>query len=262
MLCISQAQARRIKKFHNIGSLLTLPTANAKLAKSVGYYNAGISFAQASLSGFNVCKASTIQCRNACLGGTGRAEFTPNILQARINRTKLFAKNPDLFWKVLLPELYAIDRKATKLGVTVAFRPNILSDINWHISFPQMFEIFSHWNFYSYTKVKSKVSQAIAGTLPKNYHVTYSWSERAKIEDVRRYVAAGINVAVPFYDKDTLEPTIPTQWKGMEVINGDESDLRFLDKKGVIVGLKTKLPKSKVKRIKIIKESKGFFQGV
>lgn len=261
MLVISQAQARRIKAFHGIGSLLTLPTANAKLAKSIGYYNAGISFAQASLSGFNVCKGSTTQCRNACLGGTGRAEFTPMILQARINRTILFAKNPDLFWQVLLPELHAIDRKAKKLDITVAFRPNILSDISWHTHFPQMFDIFSHWQFYGYTKVKSVVTQAIKGTLPANYHITYSWSERAKIADVKRYVKAGVNVAVPFFNKATLEPTIPTRWRGMEVIDGDQSDLRFLDKQGVIVGLKTKLPKSKAKRLEVIKESKGFFQG-
>jgi hypothetical protein len=260
MLCISQAQARRIKAFHGIGSLLTLPTANAKLAKSIGYYNAGISFAQASLSGHNVCFGSTTQCRNACLGGTGRAEFTPAILQARINRTKLFATNPDLFWEVLLPELYAIDRRASKLEITVAFRPNILSDISWHLHFPQMFEIFSHWNFYGYTKVKSNVTQAIAGELPENYHMTYSWSERAKIADVKSYVASGINVAVPFYKKDTLEPVFPTRWWGLVVIDGDQSDLRFLDKQGVIVGLKTKLPKSINTRQQVIKESKGFFQ--
>jgi hypothetical protein len=33
---------------------------------------------------------------------------------------------------------------------------------------------------------------------------------------------------------------IPSSYKGFEVVNGDESDLRFLDKKGVIVGLKAK----------------------
>ena len=33
---------------------------------------------------------------------------------------------------------------------------------------------------------------------------------------------------------------LPKTWQGKPVINGDESDLRFLDPKGVIVGLKAK----------------------
>jgi len=259
---LTLAACKKIAQTYGFGSLVTLPTANAKLAKSVGWFNAGVTLAQASLSGHNVCGGSTPKCRDACLGGTGRAEFTPGITLSRIARTKLFATNPDLFWQLLEPELHSIDRKATKLGVGVAFRPNILSDIPWHIHFPQMFETFAHWNFYSYTKIKSKVSQAIAGTLPKNYHVTYSWSERAKLADVKSYVKAGVNVAVPFYDKATMKPVIPTRWEGMEVIDGDVSDLRFLDKKGVIVGLKTKLPRALVKRIEMIEKSDGFFVGV
>ena len=30
---------------------------------------------------------------------------------------------------------------------------------------------------------------------------------------------------------------LPATWNGVEVIDGDESDLRFLDKQGVVVGL-------------------------
>ena len=33
---------------------------------------------------------------------------------------------------------------------------------------------------------------------------------------------------------------LPTHWNGFPVINGDENDLRFLDPKGVVVGLKAK----------------------
>ena len=41
----------------------------------------------------------------------------------------------------------------------------------------------------------------------------------------------GGNVAVVFRNQ------LPKTWKGFEVVNGDENDLRFLDKKGVVVGL-------------------------
>jgi hypothetical protein len=33
---------------------------------------------------------------------------------------------------------------------------------------------------------------------------------------------------------------LPTEYEGYKVINGDEDDLRFLDEKNVIVGLKYK----------------------
>ena len=41
-------------------------------------------------------------------------------------------------------------------------------------------------------------------------------------------------------------------WKGFEVVNGDETDLRFLDKKGVVVGL---IEKGRAK-----KDETGFVQ--
>ena len=65
---------------------------------------------------------------------------------------------------------------------------------------------------------------------PSNYHLTFSRSENndKKCEMV---LLMGGNVAVVFRNQ------LPKTWKGFEVVNGDETDLRFLDKKGVVVGL-------------------------
>lgn len=254
--------AKQLAQSHGFSSLITEPHANAKFLKSKGWYNTGISLAQSTLSGHNMCVASTEQCRAACLGGTGRAEFTPIVVDARISRTKLYASDFDTFWSILLPELHKVDRKAKRIGVPVAFRPNILSDQAWHVKCPQMFKEFPHWQFYGYTKVKSYISDAVHGNLPANYHLTYSWSERASLSYVEACIDNKINVAVPFYDADSLRPTIPQQWHGMPVINGDESDLRFNDPAGVIVGLGVKLPKNRKKAIARIEQSKGFFVGV
>jgi hypothetical protein len=51
--------------------------------------------------------------------------------------------------------------------------------------------------------------------------------------DVRIAISNGMNVAVVFKQ-------VPDTYLGRPVINGDETDLRFLDPKGVIVGLKAK----------------------
>jgi len=257
---LSIKQTTDISRQHGFSSLITHPNGNAKLQKSVGYYNAGISLAQARLSGHNMCPGATEQCIKGCLGQTGRAEFTPTITQTRIARTKLFATNNKLFWDILEPQLHSIDRKAKRLGIEVAFRPDVLSDQPWHLILPQMFEAFPHWNFYGYTKVKSKITAYLNGTNP--VHQTYSWSERASLDYVKLLVSEGVNVAVPFYSLETMRGIIPTEWQGMEVIDGDESDLRFLDKRGVIVGLKAKLPKSRAKAIQTLKDCDGFFVGV
>ena len=56
----------------------------------------------------------------------------------------------------------------------------------------------------------------------------------------------GGNVAVVFRNQ------LPKTWQGYEVINGDENDLRFLDKQGVVVSL---IEKGMAK-----KDSTGFVQ--
>jgi hypothetical protein len=56
--------------------------------------------------------------------------------------------------------------------------------------------------------------------------------------DVYRAIAEGYNIATVFGLKKT-EP-MPETYLGRPVFNGDESDLRFLDPKNVIVGLYAK----------------------
>ena len=63
-----------------------------------------------------------------------------------------------------------------------------------------------------------------------NYHLTFSRSEsnQAHCEIIAKL---GGNVACVFRNE------LPSTWQGKRVINGDESDLRFRDPKGCIVGL-------------------------
>jgi hypothetical protein len=260
---LSLKAARNLARRHGFASLITKPTDNSKLAKAVGYYNAGITLAQGKLSGHNMCPSMTKQCYKSCLGNTGRAELWQTIVKSRIARTKLYATDRATFWKILEPELHAVDRAAARLSVTVAFRPNVLSDQKWHETMPQMFEEFPHWQFYGYTKLRQQVIDKIDGKLPDNLHLTYSWSERADIKQVRYFLRNGVNTAVAFYDKKLLKArTPPDRWRRMEVIDGDVSDLRFLDPAGVAVGLKAKLPRERMNQIRTIKRSDGFFQGV
>lgn len=76
------------------------------------------------------------------------------------------------------------------------------------------------------------MSAYLAGELPPNYHLTYSRSER-KGDDLAclAFLESGGNVAIVFRNE------LPATWKGYDVINGDESDLRFRDGSGKVIGL-------------------------
>ena len=68
--------------------------------------------------------------------------------------------------------------------------------------------------------------------MPSNYHLTFSRSECNEAQCLE-VMARGGNVAAVF-------AAPPAQWNGRPVIDGDKSDLRFLDPRGVVVGLTAK----------------------
>ena len=92
---------------------------------------------------------------------------------------------------------------------------------------------FPNIEAYDYTKITKKALQWAAGLLPSNYHITFSKSESNDL-DVAKVLGAGGNVAVVF------EKGLPDSYLGKAVVDGDYSDARFLDVKGVVVGLKAK----------------------
>ncbi len=81
--------------------------------------------------------------------------------------------------------------------------------------------------FYDYTKHPDRDVSGIA-----NYSLTFSLAE-SNDSEAEQALAAGLNVAAVFKQ-------VPTEFLGRPVVDGDESDLRFLDPKGVVVGLKAK----------------------
>lgn len=177
-------------------------------------------------------------CREACLVSAGRAAFTPGIGAARAGRTRFFFGNREAFMSLLIIEIKALVRKAEKTGMVPAVRLNGTSDVNWANVVHDGKTIFEHFpgvQFYDYTKSPA-IIRAAAGE--DNWHVTASYSE-ANVKYSSMITAAadkyGSNIAVVFRDKH-----MPETFLGRKVINGDETDLRFLDDENVVVGLKAK----------------------
>ena len=110
-------------------------------------------------------------------------------------------------------------------------------------------ELFPNVIFYDYSKHFKRMIKYLKGQLPSNYHLTFSRNEANDFQTTQ-VLKAGGNVAVVFRDK------LPETYKGYKVISGDEHDLRFLDDKNVVVGLKEKLTLNK--HGKLDRDNSGF----
>ena len=205
---------------------------NAKLVKGekLGFLTLGLSLAPFTLSGVNLCPHASKGCAAACLNTAGMGRF-PNVQAGRLKKAKMFNDNLPEFLAQLETDIAAGVRKAAKLGVKLAVRLNVLSDVAWERF--NIMQKFPQVNFYDYTKNPFRAKSFAAGKLPANYHLTFSRSEKNQ-SAVADMVALGVNVAVVFRD------ALPENYLGRKVVSGDISDLRFLDGAGVVVGLSMK----------------------
>jgi hypothetical protein len=208
-----------------------LNSGNAKTIKGekLGFKTYGVHLSPFNKSGFQVCKWASKGCARACLDTAGRGVMS-NVQRSRINKTKFLFEDRSGFLDQLRAEIKSAIRSSEKKGLVPCFRLNLTSDFKWEET--GIFEEFPEAQFYDYTKGKNRMIEYLEGNLPPNYHLTYSRSEK-KGDSVhsKAFLASGGNVAVVFRGK------LPKTWEGFDVIDGDESDLRFLDGMGKVVGL-------------------------
>ena len=202
--------------------------------------------------GVNLCAKASKGCAEACLFKSGAARFNA-VQEGKINKTEYFIANKTEFLNQLYNEIVTIVKKHDEIKGDVklslngkvlrhkkfAIRLNGTSDIPFENlkvkDNKNIFELFPNVQFYDYTKLDQRFNNKV---LPKNYHLTFSRSE-SNHKDVLDILQRGYNVAVVFGVKDESE--LPKTYLGYSVINGDKSDLRFLDAENVVVGLKYKL---------------------
>lgn len=215
----------------NIKTKPLLSSSNAKLEKgeAMGWMTLGLSLAPYTLSGRNLCPHASKGCAAACLYTAGHGRFD-GVKNARLERSHRFLTDRAAFIDQLKAEIRKGEKAATKKGMRLAVRLNVMSDLPWH-NLINMAE-FPGVQFYDYTPNPARMLQWAAGELPSNYHLTFSRKEDNQ-EAVSLAINAGVNVATVF-------DAVPTEYAGKPVVDGDLSDLRFLDPRGVIVGLKAK----------------------
>ena len=212
-----------------------LSTANPKIQKGtkLGYLSFILHLAPADLSGRETCPKRTAGCTSACLNTAGRGgmfkrgETTNMIQKARIRKTNEFFNNREQFMFDLYHDITKAIKFAEKQGLIPVFRLNGTSDLSWEkyevgTTGMNLFQLFPTVQFYDYTKVLGrKVSQY------PNYHLTFSKAD-GNDSDVAEALLQGMSVVAVY---DEIPAGVPS---------ADETDLRFLDPKGIMLGLKAK----------------------
>ncbi len=225
-----------------------LSTGNPKVLKGLkqGFNTYIMHLAPANLSGYETCPKRTAGCTAACLNTAGRGgmfkkgENTNAIQKARIRKTKMFFENRVEFFSQLVKDIELGIKQSAKKDLVPVFRLNGTSDLAFEKYevvrngklFRNIFAAFPEVQFYDYTKMLNRKVTEIP-----NYQLTFSAAD-GNDNDVNKAIAQGYNVAVVFGLKKT--EAMPESYLGRPVFNGDESDLRFLDPKGVVVGLYAK----------------------
>jgi hypothetical protein len=200
---------------------------------ALGYLTGILYLAPGNLSGFEVCAWRNAGCTAACLSTSGRGKFA-NVQLARIRKTRWFFSDRNAFMGALNYDIKQLVLDAERASLKPCARLNGTSDVAWELGQRSVIKAHPTMQFYDYTKSVHRAVKSLTSELwPSNYHLTFSYSGE-NLDDCLKVLGLGGNVAVVF---DGERPKV---WNGFQVIDGDLHDLRFIDPRGTVVGLKPK----------------------
>ena len=204
-----------------------------------------IYLAPAKSSGYEVCPMRTPFCTELCLNESGhnRMDIHENkINKSRIKKTKLFFEDRELFMNWMIQEIKVAQRQANEQGQHFSVRLNNTSDISpesFYIDVDgtkkNILQLFPDVQFYDYTKVPNRTT--LLNKYP-NYDLTFSYDGNNMFRCLEM-LKSNVRVAMVFNE-------VPKMFMGFDVIDGDQYDMRYRDRKDVIVGLKFKKVRNKL----------------
>ena len=177
-------------------------------------------------------------CMIPCLKSAGRGAFN-SVQAARQAKTQFFYKHQNAFMLSLAADIWSLQRRAAKLGLVPLVRPNGTSDILYEnlkvIDNKNIFQLFPDVQFYDYTKHPSR---NLEGKTAGNYDLTYSFSSLTPKKITIKGLTNPSNnrVAVVF----ARQNDIPSTFRTWDVIDGDNTDVRHIEPKNVVVALYAK----------------------
>lgn len=223
-------------KYNFIGNLIRAG-GDAKTVKGngSGYLTAIMYMTPYKTLGRNLCPmAEKAGCLDGCLNTAGRGAMN-SVQKGRARKAEWFIKDQAGFMAQLIKDCIRFVAYCDKRGIKPAIRLNGTTDVRWELikhDGLNLFEIFPEIMFYDYTKIANRPLD-----IP-NYKLTFSYSEASAAYKKQCDIALkrGMNIAVVFRDKES----IPESFLGLPTIDGDKTDLRFLDPSQSIVALYAK----------------------
>ena len=176
-----------------------------------------------------VCPRSTRGCRGECVIVTAGKGPTSSATIGRFARWATLAVDPRAAVTLMC---HANDAAIAQGDHRVRF--GVADDVRWELVAPVLFD--RQPRAYAYSKWAPDARPS-TDALPITYSATREgnrWTPATIAETVGR----GDNVAVVF--RVTRGHPLPATWHGCDVIDGDVSDDRWSDPRGVIVGLRAK----------------------
>ena len=202
-----------------------------------GYRTHVLYFASGDSSGYEVCPWRNPECSRVCLETAGRGNML-SVKTARIKKTRRYFADKKKFISDLKEEIETTSISAIRAGYIPVYRLDGTSDLGLA---QRIAPEFPTLQFYDYTKNFKRKPLA-------NWDITYSYDgfnwdkceEKLSGLDYTKNVGPVSRIAMVFRD------SLPQIYRGWPVVDGDQSDLRFLDKKSVIIGLKIKGGKKRI----------------
>lgn len=229
-------------KPYEVGWLLSRSSVKTRKGEKLGYLT-GITYLDNSTANW-MCSHASKACKSSCLKGSGNLGLFDGAAALRV-RALFLIHHRQAFIDRLKLEIRALVKSAARANMIPALRLNGSSDIPWEKpEFGSLLQwagdTFPDLVIYDYTKIPGRSMPEYLDSMNLDkYHVTFSWSGYNR-KQCELLLDKGVNVAVPFDVK--RGDSLPKTFLGKTVIDGDKTDLRFLDPKGgIIVGLRYKM---------------------
>ncbi len=231
------ASPKWVKLFSEKPKRLLAIDGNAKTVKGrgKGFMTAILYLTPADGAGENVCPMAAIAaCDEPCLNTAGRGAMG-SVQMARLRKTLFFIQYRDEFLTQIKKEIAVAVKKIEKKGYIPLVRLNGTSDIRFEKY--GIMEEFPNVQFYDYTKVANRKN------IPANYDLTYSYSGVKAFQPfVKKAIENGMRIATVFRNRAVVERMLANKetFMGMDIVDGDETDIRHIDPQGVVVALYAK----------------------
>lgn len=227
-------------RYRSAFKLLTITNGKTPKGEKLGWLSAILYLAPHTLGGgkTTLCPMSTPACREMCLAAAGLSGL-PRQLGAKLTRTHMFNNDRARFLDLLLADIEKLKRIALAEGMKPALRLNGTSDLLWEKIIPGWAKL--GLVRYDYSKIWLEHRRVDPG-----YHLTYSYESEKDAPRALRYLMAGQSVAAVVPEELKYRALLANKnlrlggHVDFTVVDGDESDCRFLDPPSSIVLLKPK----------------------